>query len=188
VEAGPFVIGTDSDCDLILADRTVSARHCEFVREEDAVTIEGNRWLSYEDALAQGLTSDAPNVGSGMFEPFVPPVDADTTAMLSSALWRPNPPNGEGFRVHVPLRAGSFDVFLWTGEDHVDSYRDMNILLQGTEVGFAIGDLPKFRWMRYGPYRADVASATSAAGLELVVVRATKGDPTVSGFAIFTAP
>lgn len=149
-----------------------------------AVTVDGNAWISYSQALASGFTSNAPSSFAGTYSFALNPTpDAATRTVLESALYRPQPPNGQGFTLTQTLGNGSYDIYIWMIENHASNYRDIDVKLEGTTVATGISDLPLGSWAKYGPYRTTVTDGV----LTIDLLRRTKGDPAAYGLAIFSA-
>jgi regulation of enolase protein 1 (concanavalin A-like superfamily) len=140
-----------------------------------AVTIEGNTWRSDAQARANGLSTTAPNFAATNVTPS-PGVDADTRAMLNSAIWA----NGAGFGIDQPLASGTYDVFLWVMENYQSNARRFDVRLEGVTAASGIGNLAFGAWVKYGPYRVNVTDGRL--DLDLVAVA---GDPHLMGFAVF---
>ncbi|MFN3649694.1 MAG: carboxypeptidase regulatory-like domain-containing protein [Armatimonadota bacterium] len=141
-----------------------------------AVTIEGNRWLSFADAKVQGLSVSGAGTWSGSYSfPLSPSADADTKTMLQSCVY-----SGSRFNVRQVLANGEYDVYLWTIENYQSNYRSLDIRVEGALVASGLGNLPLGSWRKYGPYRASVKDGA----LDLEVSR-TRGDAVLMGFALF---
>ncbi len=141
-----------------------------------AVTIEGNPWLSYSQALSSGLSfATGPQVWTSQITP-VPAADPDMAAMLNSAVWTP----ASNLAFTQTLANGGYDVFLWILENHQTNYRSFGLRLEGATAAASVGTLAYGTWQKYGPYRVTVADG----GLDVELVHAT-GDPHVMGMAIF---
>lgn len=146
-----------------------------------AVTVEGERWLSYDEAIAGGFAASAVTLWSGTYGfALEPQPDAGTRRMLESAVYRPSPPNGEGLRLAQPLPNGGYEVYLWIIENHRPHYRDIDVRVQGELVAERIADMPKGEWRRFGPCRARVADGV----LVVELLRRSKGDPHAEGVEI----
>ncbi|MFN3650787.1 MAG: Ig-like domain-containing protein [Armatimonadota bacterium] len=148
----------------------------------DAVTIEGNEWLSYSQAQAAGLTVSNAQVWSYSVA-LTPTPTADEQNVLTRGLWRAAPPVGEGFSVAQPLTTGDYEIYLYTVENFQTSYRDLDVKLEGAVAAESIGQLNFGTWQKYGPYRVSVTDGT----LNLDVLRRSKGDPLLCGMSIFSA-
>jgi PKD repeat protein len=151
----------------------------------DAVTIEGNKWLSYSDALADGLSFSVvadgesipfdPNLAATSLTPS-PSTDSDTSRMLNSVVW-----SGNSFTINQTLPNGDYQIYLWVIENYLDNFRAFDVNLEGTQVASAIGRLPNSSWVKYGPYNVTVKDGTM--NCELVKV---ENDPQILGMAIYS--
>jgi glucose/arabinose dehydrogenase len=148
----------------------------------NAVTINGQRWQSYSEALADGLTVSTVNQWVGTYPVALqPPPDSETRQMVQSAIWRTVSGAGQGFQLQQQLPNGSYDVYVTFGENYRANYRALNLRLEGTTAATGLGDLPLGGWARYGPYRATVADGI----LNIEVVRGARGDPHLMGLEIY---
>lgn len=142
----------------------------------NAVTIDGNQWLSYSAALSSGLSFTAsPRVWTTQLTPS-PAADTDTRSMLNSAIW-----NDSSFSFSQTLSNGTYDVYFWVFENHQSNYRSFHVNLEGQQVAASIGNLPYQSWAKYGPYRSSVSDGA----LSVNLVKIT-GDPHLMGMAIFS--
>ncbi len=142
-----------------------------------AVTIEGNPWSSYSEALSGGLSvSISPNLATTGVSPN-PSTDADTSSMLNTAIW-----SSDSFGFSQTLADGDYDVYLWVIENYASNARSFDVAMEGATVASAIGHLALGSWTKYGPYRVTV----SGGALDGDLVRIS-GDPHVMGMAIFSA-
>lgn len=140
-----------------------------------AVTIEGNAWSSYSSALSSGLSvPSGTNLATTSITPS-PAADADTTAMLNTALW-----SSSTFGFSQSLASGTYDVYFWVMENYQSNVRAFDVRLEGGTVASGIGTMPLGNWQKYGPYRVPVTDG--ALNVELV---RSFGDPHVMGLAIF---
>jgi hypothetical protein len=150
-----------------------------------AVTIEGNSWMSYSSAVASGLTAQNAIgwIDAASFA-VSPATDAATQSMLRSMLWRSTDTPGEGFSLRQTLPNGTYQVYCWVVENHANNYRSFDLRLEGVKAASAIGDLPLGQWRKLGPFTATVSDGA----LDIDVIRGSKGQPSVSGLAIYSAP
>ncbi|QHW33743.1 hypothetical protein GZH47_25045 [Paenibacillus rhizovicinus] len=148
-----------------------------------ATTIEGNSWISYASALSSGLSVSNATSWSGTYSFSLNPTpDATTQTMMQSALYRSAPPNGQGFSLNQTIANGSYQVYLWTIENYQSNFRNEDVKLEGTTVATGIGDLALGSWAKYGPYSVTVSDGT----LNIDILRSTKGDPQMTGVAIYS--
>jgi hypothetical protein len=101
--------------------------------------------------------------------------------MLLSDCWTGGAKNRQGFTITQTLPNGKYSVYIWEAEDVASNARNMNFILQGVTVASNVGSQQLHHWTKFGPYAAVVANGV----LTLNVVRNTKGDPQISGLAIF---
>ncbi len=148
-----------------------------------AVTIDGLRWLSFDEARSGGLSIAGGTSWSESYPPISPAADADTRTMLQSVWYRSGPPNGQGFTLSQSIANGDYDVWVWAIENYQSGFRDVDLRLEGRTVATAIGDLPLWNWRRYGPYRTTVADGA----LTIDALRRSKGDPLLAGVRITRA-
>jgi len=147
-----------------------------------AVTIEGHAWSSYASALTSGFSTNAPSSGTASLPSLDPSTDADTRTMLESVLYRSSPPNGQGFRMSQTIANGTYQVYFWVVENYMSNNRDIDVKLEGATVDTAIADQAYQHWHKYGPYPVTVSDGT----LDMDLLRHSKGDPEVSGLAIYS--
>jgi chitodextrinase len=141
----------------------------------NAVTIGSNAWLSYANALSNGLSvSPTPLLASTSLTPS-PAADTDTNAMLNSAIYAQG-----NWTLSQTLTNGTYEVYFWVMENYQSNYRNFNIQLEGANVATGIGNMAKSSWAKYGPYRTVVSDGQLTMG----VVKIT-GDPHLMGVAIF---
>jgi hypothetical protein len=139
-----------------------------------AVTIEGNPWVSYSEALSSGLSvSISPNLATTGVTPN-PATDADTAAMLNTAIW-----SSGGFGFSQALADGDYDVSLWVVENYASNARSFDVRMEGASIVSGVGNLAFGAWEKYGPYRVSV----SGGALDVELVRVS-GDPHVMGMSI----
>lgn len=138
-----------------------------------AVTIEGKAWSSHSAALSSGLTISPVNLATHSMTPN-PATDVDTTSMLRSEIWY----SGNA-TLSQSLPNGTYSVYLWVLEDHVDNYHSFDVRLEGVKKG-SITTQAVGRWNKYGPYTATVNDGA----LTIDLVRLS-GDILLQGFAIY---
>jgi hypothetical protein len=142
-----------------------------------SVTVEGQRWESYETALKQGLA--IANQGTTITTtiiptPYAPP---DLRRMLNSVICYP-----ETLELTQMLANGSYEVYLWILENYKTDWHSMSVQINGQPVATEVGKLPFGHWVRYGAYHAQVTD-------NLLTVTLSTGTPTVDahlmGLSIF---
>ncbi len=142
-----------------------------------AVTVDGVPLMSWNAALQAGVRLTGAATYSGSALTWSPPADAATSEMLRSVLY-----SGNGYNLQIPLTVGSYQVYLWTLENHQNHYRSMNVRLQGVQVAASVGDLLRGEWRKYGPYPATVLNGQLA--MDIVPL---KGEALLAGVAIYRA-
>src|SRR5262249_3565103 len=111
--------------------------------------------------------------------PLIPATDTDTATMLSSGLGISG--YSGGFTTSQKVASGTYDVYVWTIENYVSHYRDINFTLNGTTVATQVADMNLGQWAKFGPYRVTATNGQ----LTLGAYKSTKGDPHITGMAIF---
>jgi len=148
-----------------------------------AVTIDGNQWISYADALANGLAATNASGWAGTYSFATnPTTDSGTLSMLQSTAWRSNATNGTGLSLAQTLPNGDYQVYVWAIENYQSNFRNMDVKLEGVTVAQAIGDLPLGSWKKYGPFTTTIKDGV----LNIDVLRNSKGDPGLAGIAIYS--
>ena len=142
-----------------------------------AVTIEGQQWLSYSQALSQGFSQSHGVADTKNITPN-PATDTATAAMLNSLLYADADPGG--ITLNQTVSNGTYQVYLWTMENFQSSSRRFNVRLEGAQVASNIGDLGLNQWAKYGPYQHSVTDGSLTIDLVGVAGRAT-----ITGLAIY---
>lgn len=140
-----------------------------------AVTIDGNVWESWADAQAAGLTTNATGFVNGSLTP-TPAVDADTSAMLNTAVWF----NNASLWLDIPIANGDYEAYFWILENYMSNVRAFDLQVEGTTVATSIATLPLPEWRRYGPYQVSVQDGR----LDVDVVYG-RGDPHLMGIELY---
>jgi hypothetical protein len=144
-----------------------------------AVTIDGNQWLSYREALSSGVnvystdTTTAPKPQILDWNPA--PVDSDYYHMIGTSLFR-----NKNDSLTIPVSNGQYDVYVWMIEDYKDNARYSSLSLEGNLVSSSVGLLSVNTWQKYGPYAATVTDDSLN-----VVVTGLHRSPEFAGIAIF---
>jgi hypothetical protein len=147
--------------------------------------IDGDTWLSYNDALASGLTVGPTltfNNGGPYYFGLTPSPDAGTEVMLRTAIFS-FASIGQGFNLSQAISNGSYHVFVWLMENYSDYYRKIDVRLEGATVATNAGFLPRGAWQKLGPFPVEITDGA----LSLDIIRADGGEPTLFGFAIYGA-
>ena len=145
-----------------------------------AVTIDGQRWMSHEQAVADGLTfSPGVVLYTGAVTPR-PAVSAEMSSMLNTSVFREK----SAFSVAWTLPNGTYDVYFWIMENVKDNHRRFDASLEGVPVlrdagrGAVLGE-----WGKLGPFR--VAVQDGVLNVDLIP---RKTDAHLMGLAVFEAP
>lgn len=115
-----------------------------------AVTIAGDRWQSYTDALATGLSTPGATAASTYYLPS-PATSRGTRTMLNSVIFKP-----QTLDLEQTLPNGSYSLYLWMMENFQTHWHSFEVLVEGQSVAQGIGQLPFQGWARYGPYAVTV--------------------------------
>lgn len=120
----------------------------------DAATIEGQRWQSYQSALAAGLeVPGAETIATAVQpEPYASP---HIRQMLNSVIYRT-----DTLQIHQPLPNGTYHVYLWIMENFQTDWHSLEVNLNGQTVATGIGKLPLGHWQRYGAYSVTVTDGS----------------------------
>lgn len=170
---------------LVAADvDLVAAKPVKFVKAVNfngpAVTIDRQRWMSHDQAVADGLAfSPAVELFSGAVTPRTP-APADTSLMLSTSVYRQK----GAFGITWPIPNGTYDVHLWVMENVRDNHRRFDAALEGVPVLRDIGrGAPLGEWGRLGPVRVTVRD-----GVLNVDLIPRKADAHLMGLSVFEVP
>lgn len=162
------------------ADRASLESQGEFVKginfNGKAITIEGNSWLSYSDALASGLSIPGAIYTESSLKP-QPRADRDTKSMLSTVVCK-----GQRLEIIQTIPNGTYEVYLWIVENHESDYHSIDVSLGGQIVARGIGKLPVNNWAKYGPYRTTVTDGALHLALD---TNTPERDAHLMGMAIF---
>ena len=145
-----------------------------------AVTIDGQRWMSHDDAVADGLAF-TPGVEryTGSVTPR-PAVSEEMAAMLNTVVYRQRAAFGLGWSIPN----GTYDVYFWVMENSQDNFHRFDISIEGVTVlrdvgkGASLGE-----WGKLGPFRVTVKD--KILNVDLVP---RKTDAHLMGLAVFEAP
>jgi hypothetical protein len=89
-----------------------------------AVTIAGNSWLSYANALSQGLAVSGGLPDTKSLTP-TPAVDSNTAAMLNSLLYSSSDPGT--ITLAQSIANGHYQIYLWEMENFQSNSRNFNM-------------------------------------------------------------
>jgi hypothetical protein len=145
-----------------------------------AVMIEGQSWMSHEQAVADGLGfTPGIELFSGTVTPR-PAVSAEMATMLNTSVFRQK----AAFGVAWTIPNGTYDVFFWIMENVKDNHRRFDASIEGVPVlrdigrGAVLGE-----WGKMGPFRVTVQD-----GVLNVDLTPRKTDAHLMGLAVFEAP
>jgi hypothetical protein len=115
-----------------------------------ALVIEGYSWLSYPQALADGLTvPDAKPLQTQLsFAHYTHPT---LRAMLNTAIYQAGT-----LRFSQQLENGDYHLYVWMIENYRSHWHSLELQVDGVAIASELGDLPKGEWRRYGPYPIQV--------------------------------
>jgi hypothetical protein len=143
----------------------------------EAITVDGQPWLSYSDALTHGLsTPEAISTETGVKQ-LHPPVNRKMRRMLNSVICK-----SQKLELSQTLPNGTYEVYLWIMENYAPNHHSMNVILNGEIVAQGIGKLEVGQWVKYGPYRTTVNEETL--NLSLATTNPER-DAHLMGMAIF---
>ena len=145
-----------------------------------AVTIDGHRWMSHEQAVADGLTfTPGVELFTGTVAP-QPAVSAEMAAMLNTSVFRQK----QAFGIAWSIPNGTYDVYFWLMENVKDNHRRFDASIEGLPVlrdvgrGATLGE-----WGKLGPFR--VAVKDGVLNVDLIP---RKTDAHLMGLAVFESP
>lgn len=145
-----------------------------------AVTIDGMRWMSHEEAMRDGM-SLVYNLRStsshrASFTPD-PPVDPETRKMLDTRVYSIDDDVG----IYVPSVNGEVEVEMYVFETFKPFSRMFDVEVNGVMAQRGVGKLPLYRWTKIGPYRTQVSN-----GMLQIKIHKTIGNPVISGLTIYS--
>jgi len=145
-----------------------------------AVTIDGMRWMSHEQAMRDGMSLVYNLRGSSShrasFTPD-PPVDAQTRAMLDTRVYSIDDDVG----IYVPSANGTVEVEMYVFETFKPFSRVFDVEINGTMAQRGVGKMPLYRWTKIGPYRTEVKN-----GMLHVKIHKVVGNPVISGLTLYS--
>lgn len=142
----------------------------------EAVTIEGNLWTSYGDALADGLSIPGVGAGETSVKP-KPGADKAIKSMLNTVVYK-----AHTLEISQTVPNGTYDVYLWIMENFRSNHHSMDVSLGNQTVDRSIAQLPLGQWVKYGPYRTTVTDGV----LQLVLTTTNpERDTHLMGMEIF---
>ena len=139
------------------------------------VTIEGNQWSSYANAIGLNVGTA---IGDEISTTWIPtPINSDFSNMLNTFIYSP----ATNLNVSLPIDNGTYQIYLYTVENYSDAARGSTLILEGNSVPGEIGRMSLNTWKKYGPY--EVTTTDGELNVDLV----TNGYALLSGLSIFTA-
>ncbi len=116
----------------------------------EPVSIQGQRWLGHDEALAAGLQlPQAPSARTSISpSPYAEP---GVRQMLNSVVYR-----SQTLDISLPLPPGSYAVCLWIMENYRSHWHSLTLTLNGLRHERPLGDLALGAWVREGPLHAEV--------------------------------
>ncbi|MFQ4138714.1 hypothetical protein PGN35_020610 [Nodosilinea sp. PGN35] len=112
----------------------------------EAVTVGGDRWQSYSEALAAGLATPGATTAATYYVP-TPYPSRGTRTMLNSVIFKT-----QTLAIEQPLPNGSYDLYLWIMENYQTHWHTLELRVAEQPVAQGLGYLPFRGWARYGPY------------------------------------
>lgn len=126
-----------------------------------SVVIDGHRWMSYQEALSNGLSVGKLSTWEhAHFQPTAPP-DAGTKTMLQSGVWTNEGIKDDPLILKQKLPNGEYKIYVWSNENAYTNMRRLTVYVQGVKVASGISSLPLNGWGKYGPYNARVSDGGS---------------------------
>jgi hypothetical protein len=115
-----------------------------------AVIVGGDRWQSYPEALAAGLTTPGATAANTYLVPN-PYASRGTRALLNSVIFK-----AQTLEIEQPLPNASYDLYLWIMENYQTHWHTLDLRVADQPVDQGLGYLPYRGWARYGPYPVTV--------------------------------
>ncbi len=142
-----------------------------------ALTIEGDRWLSFQEALALGLSMPDIQLAHSYVRPS-PETTYSITKMLNTVAFKT-----EAVTLHQSLGDGPYDLYLWVMENYQSDWHSLKVSTSDQVLAPAIGQLKLGNWAKYGPYRVTVSQGR----LDLTLTSNSLADAHLMGMSIFAA-
>jgi len=142
-----------------------------------AVTIEGDRWLAFEEALAMGLSMPEVQITHSSLRPS-PGATYGISQMLNTAVFK-----AKAITLQHPLPDGPYDLYLWVMENYQSDWHSLKVSTGDQVLVSVIGQLKLGDWIKYGPYRVMV----SQGHLNLTLTSNVVADAHLMGLSIFAA-
>ncbi len=116
----------------------------------EAVAVGGDRWQSYTEALAAGLSAPGATAAATSCLP-TPYASRGTRAMLNSVIFKK-----QTLEIEQTLPNDSYDLYLWIMENYQTHWHTLELRVAGQSVAKGLGYLSYRGWARYGPYPTTV--------------------------------
>lgn len=169
------------------AGRTLAARQNTFVLGVNlggrSVVIDGDRWLSYREALSSGLSHGALSVWDHKNFKLRQPEDPDLTAMLQSGVWTNENHRDDPLVLRQSLPNGEYKIYIWSIENAFNYMRRLTLSLNGDRVATGIACVPYGDWAKCGPYTARVTNGVLE--MEIGRLNGNGGERHINGYAIY---
>jgi hypothetical protein len=120
----------------------------------DAVTVQGQRWMSFDDALAAGFEVPGASQLRTRLAPR-PYAEPGLREALNSVVYRP-----QTLDIACPLPRGRYELWLWFMENFRSELHSLGLTIDGVPVARGLARLPLDAWDRYGPYTVTTDGAT----------------------------
>lgn len=142
-----------------------------------AVTVEGDRWLAFEEALAMGLSIPEVQITHSYVRPS-PAATYGISQMLNTAVFK-----AKAITLQHPLPDGPYDLYLWVMENYQSDWHSLKVSTGDQVLVSVIGQLKLGDWIKYGPYRVIVSQGR----LGLTLTSNVVADAHLMGLSIFAA-
>ncbi len=112
----------------------------------DRLTIQGESWLSFEEALAEGLSVSGIQSATTQVK-IKPKAEPEIAIMLNSVIYKP-----QTLEITQDLPNGNYEIYLWILENYKTYWHALEISIGNECVATDVGKLALGRWQRYGGY------------------------------------
>lgn len=119
----------------------------------DAVTVEGQRWDAYSNALVSGLSVPGAQVAKTYVVPR-PHASSGIRKLLNTVIFKP-----KTLEISQTLPNGTYSIYLWIMENYQSNWHCLDVSINGKSVAQGIGDFDRGSWAKYGPYPAVVTDS-----------------------------
>lgn len=121
----------------------------------DAITVDGHTWLSYSEALADGLSTPNVMATETGIKQLHPAVNRKMRRMFNTVICKP-----QKLEISQTLPNGIYDVYLWIMENYAPNHHSMDVSIGSEVVARGIAQLEVGHWVKYGPYRTTIREGT----------------------------